>query len=398
MAHHDGVAEHPTSAQVADKIVIVGAGMSGIGMAIQLKRLLNHRNFELFEKSDEVGGTWSQSVYPNLSCDVPSEYYSYSFFQKSDWSEKFASQPEILDYMHDCVRHFQLERHIRLQQECTSICWSEEDALWTLFFNDISRHKSYSIQACYVVTAMGVLNIPNGLGNLPALSHFSGQCFHTSQWRDIDFSGMKITNREHFTLIQCDGIEAIEGDDQRVLVDKAGSRHEVDVIIFANGFKTQDLLTPMKVLGIKGKDLRETWKAKGGSEAYMGVSVNGRPNFSMLAGPNTLPSGSSTLRGIECSIIYITQILRSLWARAGVKKAQPLVVMPTQKAKAEFNAMIQQKMKGLVYTSSVNTWYINKNGGKNTLIWPDTQFSFWRSRCLWPIRWSDWTVQSNLDE
>ncbi|KAI1418311.1 FAD/NAD(P)-binding domain-containing protein [Hypoxylon sp. FL1857] len=526
MGDSHNIAEHANSVQATDKIVIVGAGMSGIGMAAQLKRLLNHQNFEIFEKSDDVGGTWSQNVYPNLSCDVPSEV-SLRLPDKApdfkpDWSEKYASQPEILDYVHHCVRHFELEPRIHLQQECTSASWSEEDAAWTLWFNDLVRHKSYSVKARYIVTAMGVLNIPNGLDNLPVLTGFGGQYFHTSQWRDIDFDDkrimvigngcsanqvipwilnerhpkslvqiarsaqwvapkpnypisrftkwclryipfamrlrrlwtayqldkgfvsmrntqagsrarqtasdeiksymksvsnpkyhdillpsyelgakravldhgyLEITGRENFTLIQCDGIRAVQGDNKRVLVDAASNRHEVDIVILANGFKTQDLLTPMKVLGINGKDLRETWKAKGGSEAYMGVSSNGFPNFFLLAGPNTLPSGNSTLHGIECSIVYITRILQGLWARSRRTKGQPLFLMPTVKAEAEFNAMIQQKMKGLVYTSQVNTWYINKDSGKNTLIWPGTQFSFWRSRCVSPIRWSDWMVQ-----
>ncbi|KAI1370454.1 FAD/NAD(P)-binding domain-containing protein [Hypoxylon crocopeplum] len=505
-----------------DKVAIIGTGLSGIGMAIQLKRLLKHQNFEVFEKSDDVGGTWSQNVYPNLSCDVASEFYSYSFFQNSDWSQKFASQPEILDYIHNCVLHFQLEPHIHLQQECTSISWSEEDALWTLFFNDIIHRKAYSVKARYVVTAMGVLNIPNGLKDLSVLSDFGGQCFHTSQWHEIDFNGkrimvigngcsanqvipwilnerhpkslvqiarsaqwiapkpnylvsgftkwclryipfamrlrrlwtayqldrgfvnmlnteagakgrrdasdsiksymksvanpkyhdsllpdyelgakrpvldhgyLRITNHEDFTLVKCNGIKAVEGSEGKTVVDKAGNKHEVDIIILANGFKTQDLLTPMKILGAEGQNLREIWEEKGGSEAYMGVAVHGFPNFFMLAGPNTLPSGNSTLHGIECSIIYITRVLRGAWSQARGDRGLPLALMPTREAEDEFNAAIQQKMKSLVYTSQVNTWYINKETGKNTLVWPDNQFSFWRSRCILPIRWSDWAIQ-----
>jgi cation diffusion facilitator CzcD-associated flavoprotein CzcO len=55
------------------KIIIIGAGLAGLGMAVQLKRLLREDDFELFEKLDDVGGTWAQNTYPNLSCDVPSE-------------------------------------------------------------------------------------------------------------------------------------------------------------------------------------------------------------------------------------------------------------------------------------------------------------------------------------
>lgn len=57
----------------SDKVVIIGGGMGGIAMGVQLKRLLNHNNFEIYEKLDDIGGTWAQNRYPNLSCDVPSE-------------------------------------------------------------------------------------------------------------------------------------------------------------------------------------------------------------------------------------------------------------------------------------------------------------------------------------
>ena len=172
-----------------DKIVIIGAGMGGIAMEAQLKRLLNHDDFEIYKKLD-IGGTWAHNKYPNLSCDVPSEvgrlhgdalhisnlvqFYSFSFFQNSEWSEKFASQREILDHIHACARHFRLEPHISLQQECVSIRWSERDGLWTCLFRDLVHDKTYEVKARYVVTAIGVLNIPNSVGDLPVLKNFGG--------------------------------------------------------------------------------------------------------------------------------------------------------------------------------------------------------------------------------
>jgi hypothetical protein len=110
----------------------------------------------------------------------------------------------------------------------------------------------------------------------------------------------------------------------------------------------------------------------------------------MLTGPNTLPSANSTLHGIECSIVYITRLLRGVLTGRGGKGS---TLMPTADAEAQFNRKIQEQMKGLIYTNQVNTWYINMATGKNTLIWPGTQFSFYWSRCITPIKWSDWIVQ-----
>lgn len=87
----------------------------------------------------------------------------------------------------------------------------------------------------------------------------------------VDHGYLEATNRDNFSLIKCDGLQSVEGSDRRTLVDKAGNSHEVDVVILANGFKTQDLLTPMSVYGTDGKNLRQIWKQRGGSEAYMGL-------------------------------------------------------------------------------------------------------------------------------
>lgn len=129
---------------------------------------------------------------PGPSADFCNQFYSFSFFQKPDWTAKFAEQPEILRYIHDCARHFQLESHISLQQECLSVSWSESERLWTLSLRDIPSRKTYVVHARYVITAMGVLNIPNDLDNLSTLTEFGGQVFHTSQWRETVFEHKRV--------------------------------------------------------------------------------------------------------------------------------------------------------------------------------------------------------------
>ena len=90
------------------------------------------------------------------------------------------------------MRHYRLEDHIRLQQECTSVRWSEEDCLWTVSFVDLLHGRNYVRRATYVVTALGVLNVPKGLDDLPELRDFNGTIFHTAEWRDVDFDDKKV--------------------------------------------------------------------------------------------------------------------------------------------------------------------------------------------------------------
>jgi len=85
----------------------------------------------------------------------------------------------------------------------------------------------------------------------------------------LDHGYLPVTNRENFTLVKSSGFRGVE-DDHRTVIDGQGGRHNVDIIIMANGFKTQDLLTPLSIYGRDGKELRELWKTKGGAEAYMG--------------------------------------------------------------------------------------------------------------------------------
>ena len=85
----------------------------------------------------------------------------------------------------------------------------------------------------------------------------------------LDHGYLEATNRENFTLVKSSRFRGVEGD-HRTVIDGQGNRHNVDIIVMANGFKTQDLLTPLSIYGKDNKELRETWKTTGGAEAYMG--------------------------------------------------------------------------------------------------------------------------------
>ncbi|HYM04741.1 MAG TPA: FAD-dependent oxidoreductase, partial [Stellaceae bacterium] len=81
-------------------VAIIGAGLSGLCLAIRLRQAGISR-FALFEKAEGIGGTWRDNTYPGAACDVPSHLYSFSFARKRDWSRKYAAQQEILAYIDD---------------------------------------------------------------------------------------------------------------------------------------------------------------------------------------------------------------------------------------------------------------------------------------------------------
>ena len=88
-------------------VAIIGAGFGGLGAAIKLLQT-GRNSFVVFERADEVGGTWRENTYPGCACDVASHLYSFSFAPNPRWSRKFSPQSEILAYLKNCVEQYGL--------------------------------------------------------------------------------------------------------------------------------------------------------------------------------------------------------------------------------------------------------------------------------------------------
>ncbi len=118
--------------------------------------------------------------------------------------------------------------------------------------------------------------------------------------------------------------------------------------------------------------------------------MSGLPNLFILTGPNTLPSGHSTLAGIEASVEYIIRLLRGLSRNSDSRVS----VNVKPEAQANYNDMIQRRLTNLVYTADVPNWCIDASTGRNTLIYPGSRFDFWWSRCVSRVQWRDLEVIS----
>ena len=165
------------------RVVIVGAGMSGIAMGVALKRH-GFEDFVMLEKGSDVGGTWYWNHYPGLSCDVPSQLYQYSFHLKPDWKRVFATGEEILGYHREVVDSFGLRPHLRLDAEVTRSEWTGEE--WEVEVDgEVER-------ADFVVMATGVLHHPN-VPDIPGLAGFAGTTLHSARWDDgVDYAGKRV--------------------------------------------------------------------------------------------------------------------------------------------------------------------------------------------------------------
>jgi cation diffusion facilitator CzcD-associated flavoprotein CzcO len=158
--------------QRALKIAIIGAGMSGICMAAKLQDA-GIDSFTVFEKADNVGGTWRDNTYPGLTCDVPSRYYSYSFRPNPSWSHLLPPGPEILAYFQQVATERGIRKHIRFGTNVTRAEY--DDGKWRLTVDDAEETFDF------VVTATGVLRVPR-YPDIPGWDTFAGPAFHSSRW------------------------------------------------------------------------------------------------------------------------------------------------------------------------------------------------------------------------
>lgn len=163
----------PEKAQQVD-VVVVGAGISGIGAAI---KLLDNgiRDFVVLEKAEALGGTWRDNTYPGCACDVPSHLYSYSFEQKPDWTRVFARQSEILDYVRETADKYRLEPYIHFSEPLESATWDESEMCWQV------RTPKGRYSARVLISCTGYLHDPQ-MPKLPGLEKFPGKVFHSSRW------------------------------------------------------------------------------------------------------------------------------------------------------------------------------------------------------------------------
>src|SRR5690606_12917763 len=104
------------------RIAIIGAGFSGIGALIKLRKQ-GYTDLTCFEKAGEIGGTWRDNHYPGLSCDVPSHFYSYSFELNPDWKHRFSYGPDVLAYMNKVADKYGAKRDIRFNCAVTDLTY-----------------------------------------------------------------------------------------------------------------------------------------------------------------------------------------------------------------------------------------------------------------------------------
>lgn len=184
-------------------VLIIGAGMSGIGFAIQLQKKYPLATFEIVEKADDLGGTWWANTYPGCGCDVASHFYSYSFALKPDWTRKFALQPEIVAYFRDVAQRHDIPRHISFRSTVQNAEFDETTGTWLTTVLDQRTGQVRQRRSRVLIAAVGALSVPKGC-EIKGAERYQGRMFHSAQWdHSFDWTDKEVVVIGTFLLLAC---------------------------------------------------------------------------------------------------------------------------------------------------------------------------------------------------
>lgn len=169
-------------------IIILGAGLGGLGLASRLKAA-GHENFVILEQEQALGGTWRDNAYPGAACDTESHLYCYSFHPHPEVSRLYARQPELLAYAQRIAREADLTPHLRFGCRIVSARWDDGACRWHVGLADGRKFTTRMF-----VPAWGQLNRPA----IPAFSgrdSFAGLAFHSARWpTGLDLTGKRVAS------------------------------------------------------------------------------------------------------------------------------------------------------------------------------------------------------------
>jgi cation diffusion facilitator CzcD-associated flavoprotein CzcO len=168
------------------QVIIIGAGFSGLCIAIKLQQA-GLSDFLILEGASEVGGTWRENTYPGAECDIPSALYSYSFEHNSAWEFKWSEQQQIFDYQKNIAKKYDLYEKVAFDQQVESAVFDEDQSVWS-----ITSVKGDTFRCQHVVSAVGQLHLP-AQPDFAGEEHYTGAKFHSAKWdHSVELAGKRV--------------------------------------------------------------------------------------------------------------------------------------------------------------------------------------------------------------
>ena len=185
-------APDPATAEHLD-VLIVGAGISGIGAGRYLRAELPSKSFAILEARAASGGTWDLFRYPGIRSDSDLHTFGYEFKPWRD-EESIASAPRILDYLRETVAENGLDRHIRYHHKVTSVSWPSEQARWTVLVERTDSGEQTTLTCSWLFAAGGYYRYDQGFTpHFEGRERFRGTIVHPQHWpEDLDYAGKRV--------------------------------------------------------------------------------------------------------------------------------------------------------------------------------------------------------------
>src|SRR5258707_12365376 len=159
-------------------VVIVGAGLSGIGAAVPLRQQCPGKTFALLEARDSIGGTWDLFRYPGVRSDSDMHTLGYRFKPWLD-AKSIADGPAILDYVKDAAREHGIDRHIRYRHRVKKAAWSSAQAAWTIEAERGDSTEPTAIRCSFILMGAGYYSYRQGFTPVfPCHERFKGPILH----------------------------------------------------------------------------------------------------------------------------------------------------------------------------------------------------------------------------
>jgi cation diffusion facilitator CzcD-associated flavoprotein CzcO len=174
-------------------VVVVGAGLSGIGAGYHLQTMSPDRSYVILEGRDGLGGTWDLFKYPGIRSDSDMHTLGFSF---KPWTEakSIADGPSILQYLKQTVAQFGIDKHIRYGQLVTQAQWSSDDAQWTVTATNKATGVSNTITCSFLFMCSGYYSYKKGhTPEFTGRERFKGTVVHPQEWPlDLDYAGKRV--------------------------------------------------------------------------------------------------------------------------------------------------------------------------------------------------------------
>ncbi len=174
-------------------VVIVGAGLSGIGAAHHLQERCPGKNYAILEAREAIGGTWDLFRYPGIRSDSDMHTLGYRFRPWTD-ERSIAEGEKILGYVRDTAREGGIDRRIRFQHRVVAAEWSSEDARWTVEAERTDTGETVTLTCGFLFANTGYYRYDQGYTpEFPAIDSFAGEVVHPQHWpEDLDYAGKRV--------------------------------------------------------------------------------------------------------------------------------------------------------------------------------------------------------------